>query len=311
MVNEEILAALFTSLALWVAMIPMTHGNHQGISLPRVIAIGALVGLAILTKLSGVLVLAAIGGAWMISGWKTQRMGVALRQTFLMCAIAMLIGGWFYIRNYFLYGYFYPQDLELHAIMFDMPPGSRGLLDFLFIPLATWTDPQLLNPDLLRSVWGSTYATLYFDGHRHFLPNSSTISAMGSFLLILGILPLWAFLVGFLKDLSRSFRGDFSPALPLLLLVLLSLAGYVLFTFNNPWFATLKASYLLGLSIPFAWYASQSLAGWAGHAGPLRSIVIIWLATLGIAVTLTFTTGLIFEKIDGPGLPWKATLETP
>jgi hypothetical protein len=89
------------------------------------------------------------------------------------------------------------------------------------------------------------------------------------------------------------------------------LAGYTFFTFNNPWFATLKAGYLLGLSIPFAWYASQKLALWVAQAGALRFIVTLWLATLGIAVTLTFTTGLIFEKIDGPGLPWQATLETP
>lgn len=311
MVNEEILAALFTSLALWVAVVPVAHEDDQAISLRRVSGIGVLAGLAILTKLSGILVLVAIASAWMISGWRARRVGAALRQIFLMCTIAMLIGGWFYLRNYFLYGYFYPQDLELHAIMFDMPPGSRGLLDYLFIPLATWTDPQLLNPDLLGSVWGSTYATLYFDGHRHFLPHSSTISAMGSFLLVLGILPLWAFLAGFWEDLRRSFRGDLSPALPLMLLTLFSLAGYTLFTFNNPWFATLKASYLLGLSIPFAWYASQRLALWVAQAGALRFIVTLWLATLGIAVTLTFTTGLIFEKIDGPGLPWQATLETP
>ena len=311
MVNEEILAALFTSLALWVAVVPMAHEDDQTISLRRVSGIGVLAGLAILTKLSGILVLLAIASAWMISGWRARRVGAALRQIFLMCTIAMLIGGWFYLRNYLLYGYFYPQDLELHAIMFDMPPGSRGLLDYLFIPLATWTDPQLLNPDLLGSVWGSTYATLYFDGHRHFLPHSSPISAMGSFLLVLGILPLGAFLAGFWGDLRRSFRGDFSPALPLMLLTLFTLAGYTFFTFNNPWFATLKAGYLLGLSIPFAWYASQKLALWVAQAGALRFIVTLWLATLGIAVTLTFTTGLIFEKIDGPGLPWQATLETP
>ena len=311
MVNEEVLAALLTSLALWVAVVPMAHENGQAISLRRVSAIGVLAGLAILTKLSGILVLAAIASAWMISGWRARRMGAALRQTFLMCLIAMLIGGWFYIRNYFLYGYFYPQDLELHAIMFDMPPGSRGLLDYFFIPLATWTDPQLLNPDLLGSVWGSTYATLYFDGHRHFLPHSAAIGTMGSFLLVLGILPLWAFVAGFLEDLRRAIRGDFSPALPLILLTVFSLGGYVFFTFSNPWFATLKAGYLLGLSIPFAWYASQKLALWASRAEPLRFAITVWLATLGIAVTLTFTTGLIFEKIDGPGLPWQATLETP
>ena len=94
-------------------------------------------------------------------------------------------------------------------------------------------------------------------------------------------------------------------------MTVLSIAGYIFFTYNNPWFATLKAGSLLGLSIPFAWWSSQTLARWISRPGLLRWTVVVWLATLGIAVTLTFTTGLIFEKIDGPGLPWQAQLETP
>ena len=57
--------------------------------------------------------------------------------------------------------------------MLELPPGERGLGDYLRLPLAIFRDPQLLNPDLLRSVWGSTFVTVWFDGHRYFLPRQS------------------------------------------------------------------------------------------------------------------------------------------
>ena len=119
--------------------------------------------------------------------------------------------------------------------------------------------------------------------------------------------------------LRRGFLGRSASLFPRRLLACTSLdvadpillGGIYALHFQQSWFATLKASYLLGISIPFAWYASQRLAFWVARAGALRFVVTLWLATLGIAVTLTFTTGLIFEKIDGPGLPWQTTLETP
>ena len=87
--------------------------------------------------------------------------------------------------------------------------------------------------------------------------------------------------------------------------------GRIGFKLESQHLHTLKAGYLLGLSLPFAWWSSRTLAYWISRPGALRWTVIVWLATLGIAVTLTFTTGQIFEKIDGPGLPWQAQMETP
>ena len=88
---------------------------------------------------------------------------------------ASLFGGWYYLWNLYAYGYLYPHGLEVHSVMFRMPPGEREILDYLRFPISTFTDPQLLSPSLLRSVWGSTYVTLWFDGHRSFLPNESAI----------------------------------------------------------------------------------------------------------------------------------------
>ena len=309
MVNEEVVAALFSTLALWLAIVPAPGKSDLSPSFRRVALIGFFGGLALLTKLSGVLVIAGISLAWLVRGLQSRNFRGAVGRVALLSLVSLSVGGWFYIRNYLLYGFIYPQDLELHAVMFEMPPGSRGLFDYFFIPLSTWTDPQLLNPQLIKSVWGSTYATLYFDGHRHFLTDSPTINQLGTFLLILGLLPLWAACVGISKVLTRPAKASSFTELPILLVTGLSIVGYVVFTLNNPWFVTLKAGYLLGLSIPFAWYSSESLARWVARPGRNRWLIGSWLVALWLTVTLAFTNGLIFEKIDGPGLPWQATIE--
>jgi 4-amino-4-deoxy-L-arabinose transferase-like glycosyltransferase len=309
MVNEELLTAALTSLALLLGLACLRDHRAEsagGGRLRRAALAGAVAGLALLTKLTGVLVIPAIAGAWVLTAWRSGRLRAAAAPVLVFGATAAALGGWFYLRNLLVYGYIYPQDLSLHALMFEMPPGEREMLDYLRVPLATWLDPQLLNADLLRSVWGSTYTTLYFDGHRHFLANSVAAAQMGTALLTLALLPCAALVVGSVRGARRAMHeGDGEDAM-LLLLVGLTLAGYVIFTWGNPWFATLKASYMLGLSVPFAWYASGPLAQWSASRGALGfgtwGILFILLAL----VTITFTIGPVFDKIDGAGLPWRA-----
>jgi hypothetical protein len=193
--------------------------------------------------------------------------------------------------------------------MHTMPPGERADLEYLRVPLATWTDPQMLNPDLLRSVWGSTWASLWFDAHRHFLPReSAAVTRAGALILGLSLLPGAAFAVGLARGIRRALRAP-GPDTALVLLVLATLAGYVFFTWRNPWFAAVKGSYLLGLSVPFAFYASEPLARWSAGRG-VRALAT-WgaLGALAVAVTGAFTFGdhfWSFEHLDYPGMRWTA-----
>jgi len=324
MFSEEILASTLSSLAivaaaLFTITIPssietpsatpsIAMPSPQGDARPRLAAaaaIGALAGLAWLTKLSGVLALAAIFAAWAISAWRLGRWRSAVAPLAALALAGVLLGGWFYARNLATYGYIYPQDLSVHAIMFEMPPGERGVFDYVYLPFATWTDPQLLNADLLKSVWGSTFATLWFDGHRHFLPHSVAASHAGSALLMLALVPTAAFAVGALRGARRWWADPSTADGPLLALLLFTLVGYVAFTASNPWFATLKGSYMLGAVVPFAFYTSEGLMGWMSGGGWRAKCVGAALVALFIGVTLVFSIGLVFTKIDATGLPWR------
>jgi hypothetical protein len=193
-----------------------------------------------------------------------------------------------------------------HEIMFTMPPGERGIGDYFRFPLATFRDPQVLAPELLRSVWGTTYTTLFFDGHRVILPREApAVRRVGTFLLILALLPCAAFVVGLGRGLRRALSSAGGPDTLFLGMVALTLAGYVLFTWRNPWYATLKGSYMLGIAVPFAWYASEVLAEWVRPPNRLRGAVVsLCLAAWVVGSALTFTVNLVFVKREGPGFVW-------
>jgi len=182
--------------------------------------------------------------------------------------------------------------------------------DYLRVPWATFFEPQLLNEDLLHSVWGGTYATIYFDGHRHFLPRKNwRVRWAGTGLLILGLLPTAGFFVGLARGGRRAWREPRSPDTPLLLLAVSTFAGYVLFTLKNPWFAVIKGSFMLGLLLPFAYFASDSLTRWAGRSRAWNAAIWAWMIALWLLAALAFTFHdhlweWKLEAIYGPGLRW-------
>jgi len=306
MLGEEILGASLTSLAIVGVALQLLHPPAFSRAIWAAVGIGLVAGLSFLTKLSGVLAIAAAGLAWVIGGWRRGVLVQGIACAVAFGAVASLVGGWPYARNLFEHGYLYPHDLEVHAVMHSMPPGERSLSDYLRVPLATFTDPQVLHPDLIHSVWGATYTTIWYDGHRVVLPRTARpISRLGTGMLVLALVPTVAFGVGLWRGARRAWAEPGGVDTLLVLLCVATLAGYVLFTWRNPWYATLKGSYLLGMLVPFAVYASEVLAGWT-RGGALRA-GCVWfsLAALTTLCVVVFTFQLVFLKFEGPGFKWR------
>jgi hypothetical protein len=310
MVSEEMLVAFFTSLAVFALARrdPASVGARS--ELQRAGAVGVAAGLAILTKLSGAVAAVTAVGTYALEGWRRCELRPAVARIAAVVLLATVVGGWYFARNRVLYGYFQPFGLPAHEVMFEMPPGERGPVDYLWIPLATWTDPQLLQPDLLRSLWGSTYATVWFDGHRYFLPrDSQAVRRLGTATLLLALLPTAAFAIGLAGGLRRSLRPTRAPDTPLLLLSALTLLGFAVYNWQNPWFAVVKGTTLLGLSLPFAYYASEVLDRWTRRRGAIAALVWTLLAALAVSVVLSCTFNLAFEKTEVSGLQWRVPEE--
>ncbi|MEN8185330.1 MAG: hypothetical protein ABFS46_22655, partial [Myxococcota bacterium] len=281
MLTAEILVASLISLVSVGVAWDLLEGGTPRARLVRAAVLGVGAGLAFLTKLSGVLVILAACSAWAIEGWKMRRPAEALGRIVVFGACAAAAGGWFYLHNLIEHGYLYPYGLGVHSVMFSMPPGSRSLMDYLWVPWATLSTPNPLAPQLLHSVWGATYTTVWFEAHRHFLPASGpSVIAAGTLLGLLGLLPTAAFLVGLWRGVRRVGVGSPGADTILVPLVAVTLAGYVAFTWRNPWYVTLKASFLLGLMVPFAYYTSEALSEWT--RGRLRAAVWCLLGLLGL-----------------------------
>jgi len=311
MVSEEVLAASLSTVALVLALRAL-DGADAGTADRRALACGAVAGLAALTKLSGALVVPAAVLAFAAQGLPGAVPGAArrgLRRAALCALAAGLVGGWYYLRNLALYGYFYPQSLSTHAVMLAMPPGERGLADYLWLPLATWTRNSVIDPALLHSVWGGTFATLWFDGHRKFLPLADErVRLAGTAVLALALVPTAAFAAGFVRGLGRALRARSSRDLLLCAHLGLTLAGYALFSWRNPWFATIKGSFLLGTGLPAALYSAQEFERWLARGPRLRRVLLVWAVVWALAVGLVFTWGLVFAKQDFAGVKWTPQL---
>lgn len=305
MVNKEMLAAFMTSLAICLVAAPVRAREAARPALRRALAAGAAAGLALLTKLSGVLAAPACAVAYAFDARKRRD---ALARAALCLLVAALVGGWFFARNRIEYGYFQPHALPAHQLMLGMPPGERTLADYVRFPLSTFTDAQVLNPSLLHSVWGTTYASLWFDAHRYFLPTVSRhVSRLGEVTLVLALLPSAAFLAGLYTGARRLARGAGDSDAPLLALVALSLAGFAAYTWQNPWFAVVKGTSLLGLCVPYAVYTSETLCRWM-RRGPLHaSLIGVALAALALCIVAGTLFHGVFVRLESPGIPWQAT----
>jgi hypothetical protein len=270
------------------------------------VLLGAVAGLALLTKLSAsILVLA--GSLTLLAELPRRGSSRALGAAVAFGLGATLTGGWFYLRSLLLYGYLYPHGLSPHSEMFEMPPGVRGFGDYLTFPLATFSAAQIIDTPLLRSVWGATYSSLWFDPHRHFLPKQAPgLEVIAQTLLWTALLPTAAFFVGLWRGAVRAWRERSASDRLLVGLVLGMLAGYVLFTARNPWFVTVKGSFLLGLATPFAVYTSETLDRWLRAGRVWGVLVATALFVLFSASAATFVFDGAFPKKEMPGVDWRS-----
>jgi len=306
MLSEELLTSALVSFAVVGLVVETTRPEDQRATLWRPAALGVVAGLALLTKLSAAMAIAA-GTLALLTEGPSRTYPRAARSAFAFAGAAVLIGGWFYLRNLVMYGYLYPHGLPVHAVMFDMPPGSRGLVDYLSFPLAAFSAAQAPDPSLVHSVWGTTYASIWLDPHRHFLPRSAPgLEFAARVILVTAVIPTAAFVIGVIRGARRALKRQSGADRILVALVVLMLGGYIAFTWRNPWFPTAKGSFLLGLATPFAVYASEVLDDWLS-AGRRRAVVLGLLLVLLFGASLaTFTYQGVFAKRDLPGTNWQS-----
>ncbi|MFQ5416718.1 MAG: glycosyltransferase family 39 protein [Myxococcota bacterium] len=286
--NETLITLLAGLVVLAVVEILLARASTTR----QVAHLGMLVGLALLTKFTAVLVGAVaiffvVAKLMALEDARPSRVATAVAA---FAASPLLIAGWFYARNVWLFG-----D-PLIANWGDMPgptlrwwqqPGFHTASFYLTF------GESLSHPYLsaFRSVWDSLYSTLWGDGGiggrvlpsgRHDFWNYSLMSSA----YLVAIPATLAIALGSLRSFLRALH-DPDPHRRAVYSFLLTLAyavvfGLVYMSLRLPYFAQAKASYGL-VVMPaltlffidgFAW-CDEALAarGWL----PARALLYGWL----------------------------------
>ncbi len=98
-VNNDVLVNFLGSLALWLLLSVIRTGP----STAQLIGLGAVLGLAAVSKLSGLVLipLAALALGW--AAWRRRSGRLAVRWGLLVAIPVLITGGWWYARNWLLY----------------------------------------------------------------------------------------------------------------------------------------------------------------------------------------------------------------
>lgn len=306
MAGNELTAALFGTLAFVVFL---KNENNTSPTLGGDVLCGALLGLALLSKVSAVLVLGAVGLSLGLRLLRAESLARALPRVVtrgaILAGLAVVVASPYYVRNVVEFGTPFkmsrdnPHVVRLESIQ---APGSRTWLDFVSIPLGLFEDPNPRSEHLLHSVWGSAYAQTWADSRLSWenLPDEvqPKIQRARTVMVTLGIAPTLLVLLGALLAAIDIVRGRRQATyVPVFALAAVSLVSFSYFAIAAPQYSALKASYLLGLTLPFGLFLAR---GVEGLGGATRSPV---LATVARGAVLVPALAAALVHADGVVLP--------
>jgi len=246
---------------------PAPSTTPPALNSTRALLLGALFGLALLTKVTALLLLPAVGLALLCaSGRDTPDLARSARAALLFAAAALAVAGWYFLRNQLELGtpYVGGWDPSLAAA------GGRDL---------GWQFPGYRVPeDLMRfgrslqlpvyaasaGFWDALYSTLWLDG---LLSGAALASAappwrfeLACALALLSLPLAVAILWGALRNLFGRAPAN-AAALFSTLALATFLAAMLYVHLRVPTFSNAKASYTLGLLPCYALLAAEGARG--------------------------------------------------
>lgn len=242
--GNEPLAAVLAGLGLVLCLLL----REREPSLPEAFLLGGVLGAALLAKTTAVLVLPA--GFLLLGPRRTWRWWGTL------AAGAFLAGGWWYVRSWVLHGAAFTGGWNAsRGFAWTQDPGYRTAGDFLRFGAAL-TQPVYSG---VAGFWDALYSTLWLDGWQsgivspevrpHWSPVWQAAAAWW------GLVPTALLAAG----VVRAWRREEAAGLGALAAVGTGLAALLWLFLTVPVYATVKASYLLGLAPAAAFLLVEGL----------------------------------------------------
>lgn len=306
-VNNDNLVVFLSVLLLWLTV----RGVRNSFNWTTSLLIGLIWGLALLTKLSAVMLVVTWGVGLLWISWRSKDISLLLSRALAITILALIVSGWWYARNVYLYGE--PTALEQ---MLDIWGARRldtfGPSEFTGAVIYSWTTfwgrfgyGQIILPPAIY--W--FYAALTLIGVTGFSWRALSIYRQGKWRDVSGIWPVFVatslvFFAGlfyyFFRNLSGANGRYIFPAIPAI--AALIVAGLSAF---RPSRTAVTALILVLLAV--AMFSVGVFVPWTYAAPPLLTVEeamervdtpqsLIWadsIRLLGTKVEPTFLT-------DGP-----------
>jgi hypothetical protein len=281
-VGNEPLSGCLTALLIYCAfklLVEPTHGSFQ----KACGRLGLLFGLALLAKVSAIVLLPAILLVILyVSHTRRSRPGELALASAAFFAVSALVAGWYYLRNWILLGSPFVGGWQ-RGRGFDwwQDPGYR-IPEDLFSFGESLTFPVFSS---LMGFWDGLYSTLWLDGLRSLVTSPSASPQWNhEFMLCMALLSIPLTIAGLAGALS-ALRKPSSGAARVGLFSVACLGSFfvaMLFMFFTvPAYSTVKSSYALGLLPCFAILMTSGI-GLIPRSAPSRAIVsgyvFSWLA---------------------------------
>jgi hypothetical protein len=286
--GNEPLAGVLSALVVLAAVRCLNEPGYA--TAPRTPwMLGLLLSLAILTKVTAILLIPPAIGCLAVARFRERQPPVQIITAVFQCALAIgLLTGWYFVRNWIELGRPYVGGWDSsRGIFWWQDPGFRTREHFLTF------GRSLIQPIFAARIgfWDAIYSTLWLDGFVSGIAEYEYRPPWNDPLLLvapwLAILPTAALLLG----LAATCLPGQRPVRLTLVFAAACLAIYfaamLSLFFKLPIYSTAKATYTLGL-IPC--YALLAAAGFTMllHNRVLRAFVYAWMTCWAVCSYLAY-----------------------
>jgi len=305
-IGNESFAAGVAALAL----LPLLALQRHPRDVRRAIVTGALAALALTAKFTGVFV----AGAAFVPFLRRDFDRRMLRALALLVLTGTLLAGPVYLRNIRLAGTPFPMTRErepMRSIEQQFVLRERRISDYLTFEPACLLRPSIFHAPYqwpsamtrnqeMTNLWGLLYASTWYDAYANRIPLGFHRDGVltGPLLGLAGVVPTLVMLGGFIAAAVGTLRSHGrSPDAPLVVMFLVGVAAFVVFTWRAPSMVAAKGSYLLPLVAPSGVFFARG-------ARPLgrrvRLAVLLISAVAALSAAIVFTNGVVYRSQPMP-----------
>jgi len=260
-IGNEALAGVFSASVVFLAFRILGNNTHIW-PVGTITLLGLFLGLALLTKVTAVLLVPPIFLLFIYSFYiKDKNPRKALLSLMIVTGIIFVVAGWYYLRNWMEIGKPYMGGWDpARNISWWQDPGYRTPRDFFVF------GESLIYPvySAANGFWDSIYSTLWMDG---FL--GTTVQFQNrppwndNFMLggiWLSLLPSIGILIGFFSAFSHPSREVKRKELFAAVCISIYFGALLYLFLTLPIYSTAKATYTLGLIPCYAILAARGLS---------------------------------------------------